>query len=85
MKKIISLLLAVVLVFGMMPAAMANTGNQVYISVSYDGQYVSAANGAAIAYIPVSLDAVAGIDLDSYGLSEYWYDEDGDGVNEVTA
>ncbi len=85
MKKIISLLLAVVLVFGMMPAAMANTGSQVYISVSYDGQYVNSALGTAIAYIPVSLDAVAGIDLDSYGLGEYWYDEDGDGVYEVTA
>ena len=36
-KKIISLLLAVIIVFGMLPAAVANTGNQVYISVSYDG------------------------------------------------
>ena len=37
MKKIISLLLAVIMVFGMVPAAMANTGNQIYISVSFDG------------------------------------------------
>lgn len=85
MKKIISLLLAVIMVFGMVPAAMANTGNQIYISVSFDGQYIDGANGAAIAYIPVSFDAVAAIDLDAYGLGEYLYDENGDGIYEVTA
>ena len=35
--------------------------------------------------MPVSLDAVASVDLNEYGLSEYLYDPDGDGNYETTA
>lgn len=84
-KQIISLFLVMVMVIGMVPAAMANGNDTVYISVSYDGKYIDDANGDAIVYVPVSIGDAAAIDLDAYGLSEYWYDEDGDGTNEVTA
>ena len=86
MKKTVSLILAFVLVLGLLPVSAFATGtNNVYISVSYDGQYISDKNGNAIAYIPVSFENLASIDLDEYGLSEYKYDEDGDGTYDITA
>jgi len=84
-KKIISLLLVVVMILGMIPAVIANTADKVYISVSYDGKYIDGQNGAPIAYIPVSFDEIASVDLEIYGLGEYLYDEDGDEVHETTA
>ena len=85
-KKILSMILAFVLVLGLLPATAFATGaDSVYISVSYDGQYINDKNGNAIAYIPVSFDNLASIDLDEYGLSEYKYDEDGDGTYDITA
>ena len=85
-KKILSMILAFVLVLGLLPAtALASGGGKVYISVSYDGQYIDDKNGNAIAYIPVSFENLASIDLDEYGLSEYKYDEDGDGTYDITA
>ena len=85
-KKILSMILAFVLVLGLLPATAFATGaDSVYISVSYDGQYINDKNGNAIAYIPVSFDKLSAIDLDEYGLSEYKYDEDGDGTYDITA
>ena len=85
-KKILSMILAFVLVLGLLPATAFATGaDSVYISVSYDGQYINDKNGNAIAYIPVSFDKLAAIDLDEYGLSEYKYDENGDGTYDITA
>ena len=85
-KKILSMILAFVMVLGLLPAtAFATEAEYVYISVSFDGQYINDKDGGYIAYIPVSMDDVASIDLDAYGLSDYWYDEDGDGTNETTA
>ncbi len=79
-KKILSMILAFVLVLGLLPATAFATGtNNVYISVSYDGQYINDKNGGYIAYVAVPMETVAAINLDDYGLSEYWYDEDGDG------
>ena len=85
-KKFLSIILAFVLVLGLLPsfAFAADTGS-VYISVSYDGQYINDKNGNALAYIPVSFDKLASIDLDEYGLSDYKYDEDGDGTYDITA
>jgi len=86
MKKTISMILALVMVLGLLPAAVFATGtNNVYISVSFDGQYIDDQNGSPIVYVPVSLDAVAAVDLNEYGLSEYLYDPDGDGNYETTA
>ena len=85
-KKILSMILATLLVLGLLPATAFATGaDSVYISVSYDGQYINDKNGNAIAYIPVSFDKLAAIDLDEYGLSEYKYDENGDGTYDITA
>ena len=86
MKKSLSLLLALCLVMSLLPATVFATGaDSVYISVSYDGQYINDNNGNAIAYIPVSFDKLAAIDLDEYGLSDYKYDEDDDGDYDITA
>ena len=86
MKKTISMILALVMVLGLLPAAVFATGtNNVYISVSFDGAYIDDQNGSPIVYVPVSLDAVAAVDLNEYGLSEYLYDPDGDGNYETTA
>ena len=71
---------------GLLPAAAFATGaDNVYISVSFDGRYINDKNGNAIAYIPVSFGNLASVDLDEYGLSEYKYDEDGDGIYDITA
>ena len=84
--KILSMILAFVLVLGLLPATAFATGaDSVYISVSFDGEYINDKNGNAIAYIPVSFENLASIDLDEYGLSDYKYDEDGDGSYETTA
>ncbi len=85
-KKILSLLLALCLVLGLLPAAaFATEAGQVYISVSFDGKYINGKNGMPIVYIPVSFADLTAIDLNEYGLSEYLYDEDNDGTYDVTA
>lgn len=45
----------------------------VYLSISYDGEYVDGADGAPVAYVPVSLSDLQEIDLADYGLTEYDY------------
>ena len=85
-KKVFSLLLAMVMVVGLLPVSALATGtNNVYLSVSYDGKYLNGQDGAPIVYVPVSFEELASIDLDTYGLSEYKYDEDGDGTYDITA
>ena len=85
-RKVLSMILAFVMVLGLLPATVFATGaGNVYISVSYDGQYINDKNGNAIAYIPVSFEDLASIDLDEYGLSDYKYDENGDGTYDITA
>ena len=84
-RKAVSLILALVMVLGLLPAAAFASESNVYISVSYDGQYIDDKNGDPIAYIPVSFENLSSIDLDEYGLSAYKYDEDGDGTYDITA
>ena len=84
-RKAVSLILALVMVLGLLPAAAFASESNVYISVSYDGQYIDDKNGEPIAYIPVSFENLSSIDLDEYGLSAYKYDEDGDGTYDITA
>ena len=85
-KKILSFLLALVMVLSLLPAAAFATGaNCVYISVSFDGQYIDDHNGNPMVYIPVSISDIAAVDLNEYGLGDYLYDADGDGTNEITA
>ena len=85
-KKLLSIILAVVMVLGLLPAtAFATESQYVYISVSFDGQYIDDKNGSPLVYVPVSFDEIESIDLNEYGLSEYLYDPDGDGTYETTA
>jgi len=85
-KKLLSMILAVVMVLGLLPATAFATGEDVvYISVSYDDKFTDDKNGNPIAFVPVSFDTLAGVDLNDYNLSEYLYDEDEDGTPEITA
>ena len=85
-KKLLSMILAVVMVLGLLPAtAFATVEDVVYISVSYDDKFTDDKNGNPIAFVPVSFDTLAGVDLNDYNLSEYLYDEDEDGTPEITA
>lgn len=88
--KIVSILLSIIMIAGILPIAVfatepADTAEYVYISVSYDDKFKEDKNGKPMAYIPVSFDTLATIDLNEYGLSEYLYDEDGNGTYEITA
>ncbi|MBR6794266.1 MAG: hypothetical protein IKM48_07945, partial [Clostridia bacterium] len=72
--------------FTMIPlTAFATEAECVYISASHEGEFITDSNGKAIAYRAVSLDELATIDLDTYGLGDYVYDKDGDGSYEITA
>ena len=90
-KKVLSLVLALVMVLGLFPAigvsaAEAQTEEDVvYLSISFDSHYINDKNGDPIAYVPVPLDAIAAIDLTEYGLENMLYDADGDGEYETTA
>lgn len=85
-KKLLCILITVVMVFTMIPfMAFATQVEYVYISASHDGEFISDSNGNAMAYKAVALDELAAIDLDSYGLSDYIYDKDGDGNYDITA
>ena len=86
MKKLLSLFLALVMVLSLVPATVfATDGEKVYISASHEGQFINDRNGTPLAYTAVALDALADINLDDYGLSDYKYDKDGDGSYEITA
>ena len=91
MKKVLSLLLALVMVLGLLPAIGTNAveaqaeEDVVYLSVSFDSHYIDDKNGNPIAYVPVPLDTIAAIDLTEYGLENMRYDADGDGEYEITA
>lgn len=84
--RFLSFLIAIMMVVTMFPVTTSATETEnVYISVSYDGQYIDDKNGTSIAYIPVSFESLGTVDLAEYGLSEYIYDENGDGTPEITA
>ena len=87
-KRILSMLLALIMVMGMIPFAAFATDSSteyVYMSVSFNGIYKNDQTGKPMAYVPVSFDELAMIDLDAYGLADYLYDADGDGSYEITA
>ena len=81
-KKVLSMILALVLVLGLLPSTAFATGTgNVYISISDEGQFIS----STMAHKAVSLDALASVDLNEYGLGDYLYDANGDGTYEITA
>lgn len=84
--KIISLLLVLSLVLAMVPMiAAADTPEYVYVTVSFDGTYIGDKNGEALCYLAIPMEELRNMDFAEYGLEEYAYDADGDGVNEITA
>ncbi len=87
-KKILSMILAFVLVLGLLPATVFATGAQedvIYLSISFDSNYIDDKNGNPIAYVPVPMSAIEAVDLTEYGLDNMLYDADGDGNYETTA
>ena len=87
-KKILSMILAFVLVLGLLPAtafATAAGEDVVYLSISFDGKYIDDTNEKPIVYLPVPMSEIEAIDLTEYGLDNMLYDADGDGEYETTA
>ena len=87
-KKILSMVLAIVMVLGLMPATAFATGAEedvIYLSISFDSGYIDDKNGNPIAYVPVSMSKIEEIDLAEYGLENMLFDADGDGDYETTA
>ena len=86
-KKILSLILAFVLVLGLLPETVFATDSEdvVYLSISFDSSYIDDKYGNPIAYVPVPVSEIEAIDLSAYGLDDMLYDADGDGEYETTA
>lgn len=85
-KRVLSILCAVAMIFTIIPlAAFATEDDYVYISVSEENEFIKDTEGKAVAYTPVPLDSLTDIDLNEYGLSDYIYDSDGDGKQDITA
>lgn len=90
-KKVVSLLLAVCLLLGNLPAVSfaaektAENTDVVYLSISFDGKYINDCNETPIVYMPIPLSDIEAVDLVEYGLENMLYDADGDGAYETTA
>ena len=81
-NKILSMILALVMVLGLLPATAFATGAEedvIYLSISLDSGYIDDKNGEPIAYVPVPLSKIEEIDLTQYGLDNMLYDADSDG------
>ena len=88
LKKLSSLLLAVAMLLTMIPTAafaVEQTEDVVYLSISFDSNYIDDKNGNTIAYVPVPMSEIESIDLTEYGLDNMLFDADGDGTYETTA
>lgn len=84
--KSICMILTMAMVLNIMPISVtAQENDKVYISASFDGQYMTGVNGEPIAYVGVPMSSLAAIDLTQYGLSDFIYDGDGDGNYDITA
>lgn len=85
-RKLLCLLLTILMVIGAIPfTVFATDKDSVYISISFDGEFVYDKNEKPIAYAEVPMSALENISLDEYGLSDFYYDGDGDGKYDVTA
>lgn len=84
-NKLFSILLALLIVITVLPVPVSANGENVYISISYDKEYINDKNDVKLAYTAVSMSELAGIDLDEYGLGDYCYDGDYDGEYDITA
>ena len=75
LKRMISFIMALIMMLGIVPGTAydvyADNLGTVYMSVSFDDQYADGTESKIVRY-PVSLSKVAAIDLDEYGLSDYY-------------
>lgn len=75
LKRILSFILALVMLLGMLPSStydvFADTLGNVYMTVSFDDQYADG-DESKVVLRPVSLAKVAEIDLEEYGLADYY-------------
>ena len=88
--KVVAMLVAIIMVASMLPVVAfasepADTNAYVYLSISFDGQYINDKNDNPMVYVPVALSDIAAVDLAEYGLDNMLYDADGDGNYETTA
>ena len=90
-KRVLSILLAAVMVFSLLPIAAFATDletlldSEVYISISDDAEFITAPNGTPMGFFAVPLEELLLIDLADYDLEGYTYDADGDNIPEITA
>ena len=85
-KRILSLIIALTMILAMIPmTAVATEDEYVYLSISYDGQYINGQNGKPIVYLPIAIEDIEAIDLTEYGLDHMRYDADGDGDYDTSA
>lgn len=85
-KRVLSIVLVIVMIFTIIPvSAVEKDDEYIYLSISYDGQYIDDKDGNAIVYLPISLKEIETVDLTEYGLENMLYDADGDGDYETTA
>ena len=75
-KRLLSFVLSLAIVFGIVPTASLNAfaddGDKVYLSVTFDSEFAEGADRSKICYYSVPLSKVAEIDLEDYGLSQYY-------------
>lgn len=84
-RILITLFIAITVLVMIGSAVSADEGENIYISVSFDGQYARGVNDKPVAYLAVPMDELKAIDLDEYGLGNYYYDGDYDGNYDITA
>ena len=88
--KVVAMLVAIIMIASMLPVVAfanegADTNEYVYLSISFDGQYINDKNDNPMVYVPVALSDIAAVDLTEYGLDNMLYDADGNGNYETTA
>lgn len=92
-KRLISFLVALFMALSLIPATASTVfasqtdtpsdfKGTVYISYSFDGEYATGKDGSYMAYVPVDLEELAAYDFSA--LSDYAYDVDNDGKEELT-
>ena len=63
-KKILSMILAVVMVLSLLPAtAIATRKDVIYLSISFDSTYIDDKKGDPITYIPVPMSEIEAIEV----------------------
>ncbi len=85
-KKIISIFIVLAIILTAIPLTIsASETDTVYITISDDSSFITDIDGNPMSFYPVTLDELAGVDLEEYGYGEYLFDADGDSAYELTA